>query len=634
MYDELYSLTLDDLRDRSLWETRQQLFYDLRHHGVRRKSKPWPGASDAHFPLSDTIISNLKPYYVQQLFALDVVATFVSLRDQNTAVTTAASQWFDYKLKQSSNLQTEIISAIDAMLVSGRGILKTTYDFDKNGLRFESVDPMHLIVPNTCKDLKSADRFTHVQQYTPESYRRQTNFNQDEDFIARITGGNNETAGDNTRRGSEDIREGITEGYERQIIVWETYVQNDDGTWTVHTYSPSDPSTPVRPSMEIPFDHGQPPFTSFAYEIKDPGWYSPRGVVEQVAVFETALTKLLNEKNDCMSLYNRPLFRSSRSLPNTSNLRFVPGQILPEDIQPIPMPSPPISFDQHMVLYRELAQQRVSTPDFGIAQSLDRTDRRTATEVNAIGNLFSQSADLRMRTFRMFLSDLYEQCWSLLTQYDSTSLNYFYLDTLQQVPQEAIHSQYNITPSGSADGVNKQWHYQKAIGRMQMFSQDPFINQLELRRSVLEADDSGLVKRLLTDPNTKAADQAEEQAIELSVMKIGFPAAVKPTDDHATHVRTMLDYMALKAGQGAQADPVELQRIQEHIAQHMAAFAEQDSKAARQLAAEVQELSNAVNQASQNAVPPQPAATQSGEPQLDEGGSPGAPELLSQPTGG
>lgn len=49
-YSELFSLTMDDLQDRSLWETRQQMYYDLRHHGLRRKSKPWPGASDAHFP--------------------------------------------------------------------------------------------------------------------------------------------------------------------------------------------------------------------------------------------------------------------------------------------------------------------------------------------------------------------------------------------------------------------------------------------------------------------------------------------------------------------------------------------------------------------------------------------------------
>ena len=632
-YSELFSLTMDDLQDRSLWETRQQMYYDLRHHGLRRKSKPWPGASDAHFPLSDTIISNLKPYYVQQLFALDTVASFVSLRDQNTALTTAASQWFDYKLKQKSNLQEEIISAIDAMLVSGRGILKTTYDLDAMRLKFESVDPMHLIVPHTCKTLDMADRFTHVQHYTPESYRRQAGFNQDANFLKSITGGYTAEAGDDNRRQMQLQREGITESYERQVIVWETYVQNDDGEWEIYTYSPHNLEEPVRAPMKVPYDHGLPPFISFQYEIKDPGWYSPRGVIELVAVFETALSKLLNEKNDAMTLYNRPLFRSSRSLPNTSNLRFTPGQILPEDIAPIPMPQPPISFDTHMVLYRELAQQRVSTPDFGISQSLEKHERRTATEISAIGNLFSQSADLRMRTFRMQLSKLYEQCWSLLNQFDETSLNYFYLETLQSVPQEAIHQDYEIIPSGSADGVNKTFHYQKALGRFQMFAQDPFVDQMELRKSVLEADDSGLVKRLLVDPNVKAADAAEEQAIELGIMRIGFPAQVKPTDDHPTHVRTMLDYLALKSSQNADTDPVELQRIQEHLGQHMAMFQEQDGKAAKQLAMEVAELSNAVNQQNQAGVAPQQDAAQIEQPNMDQTGSGAVASVPQQPAG-
>lgn len=632
-YSELYSLTVEDLADRSVWETRQQMYYDLRHHGLRRKSKPWPGASDAHFPLSDTIISNLKPYYVQQLFALDTVASFVSLKDQNTALTTAAAQWFDYKLKQKSNLQDEIISAIDAMLVSGRGILKTTYDFDHKKIKFESVDPMHLIVPNQCRSLETADRFTHIQHYTPESYRRQVGFNQDEDFVKTITGGYSSQAGDDTRRQSQTVREGITDAHERQIIVWETYCQNDDSEWEIYTYSPQNPDEPVRPPMRIPYDHGLPPFISFQYEVKDPGWYSPRGVVELVAVFETALSKLLNEKNDAMTLYNRPLFRSSRSLPNTSNLRFTPGQILPEDIAPIPMPSPPISFDTHMVLYRDLAQQRVSTPDFGISQSLDKQERRTATEISAIGNLFSQSADLRMRTFRMQLSKLYEQCWSLLNQFDGSSLNYFYLETLEQVPQEAIHQEYEIIPSGSADGVNKTFHYQKALGRFQMFAQDPFVNQLELRKSVLEADDSGLVKRLLVDPNFKAADAAEEQAVELGIMRIGFPAQVKATDDHAVHVRTMLDYMALKSSQNAETDPVEIQRIQEHLGQHMAMFQEQDGKAAQALAQEVAELSNALNQPTQDTMAPQQNGPQDIQPGMDTGGGETPGTISQQPIG-
>ena len=632
-YSDLYAKSSQDLQDRSQWETRQRQFYEMRHHGLRRKTKPWPGASDAHFPLSDTIITNLKPYYVQQLFALDTVASFVSLQQQQASLTTAASQWMDYKLKHRSNLQTEIISTIDTMLLTGRGILKVTYDLDRSQLNFDNVDPMHLIVPSYCKDIETADRITHIQHYSPDSYRRKAGFNQDEDFISRVTGGSANDRGDHNRHQIAKQREGVIDTDKDTIVVWETYVQNDDKTWTIYTYCPHDLEFDVRPPMEVPYDHGKPPFVSCQYEHKDAGWYSPRGVTELVAVFEASLSKLLNEKNDTMSLYNRPLFRSTRALPNTANLRFQPGQILPEDIQPIPMPSPPISFDQHMILHREMAQQRVSTPDFGIAQTLDQNQRRTATEISAIGNLFTQSADLRMRTFRLFLGDLYRQCWSLLTQFDRSSLNYYYLDTLEQIPQSALHQNYDITPSGSADGVNKQFHFQKAVARFQMFVNDPHINQVELRRSVLEADDSGLVKRLLTDPGIEIANQAEDQAVELSVMRLGFPAQVKPSDDHATHVRTMLDYLALKRAQNAPTDPMELQRIQEHIGMHMEQFRQQDGKAAQQLTMEIQEISDAINQTSEVGLPTDANGAGGAVPGMDPTGSGAAAAIPSQPIG-
>ena len=156
---------------------------------------------------------------------------------------------------------------------------------------------------------------------------------------------------------------------------------------------------------------------------------------------------------------------------------------------------------------------------------------------------------------------------------------------------------------------------------------------MELRKSVLEADDSGLVKRLLVDPNVKAADAAEEQAIELGIMRIGFPAQVKPTDDHPTHVRTMLDYLALKSSQNADTDPVELQRIQEHLGQHMAMFQEQDGKAAKQLAMEVAELSNAVNQQNQAGVAPQQDAAQIEQPNMDQAGGGAVASVPQQPAG-
>ena len=77
--------------------------------------------------------------------------------------------------------------------------------------------------------------------------------------------------------------------------------------------------------MKIPYNHGKPPFVAFPYEVKDPGYYSSRGVVEQVAVFESELCKLLNSKNDCMTMYNRPLYRHSQRDPKCRQLENYAG---------------------------------------------------------------------------------------------------------------------------------------------------------------------------------------------------------------------------------------------------------------------------------------------------------------------
>lgn len=163
-----------------------------------------------------------------------------------------------------------------------------------------------------------------------------------------------------------------------------------------------------------------------------------------------------------------------------------------------------------------------------------------------------------------------------------------------------------------------------------MFAQDPFIDQGELRKSVLEADDSSLVKRLLVDPQQKASDQAEDQAMELMIMKDGFPAAVSRADDHQAHVRTMLDYIALKSGQGEELDQLFMQRLQEHIQAHLAIFQEDDAKGARQLANEVKELSDAANQAAKGSMEANQSPGLPPERGMEQAGSGGAPIIPGQ----
>ena len=596
--EKLNADVLQDLADRSVWDTRQRMFYEMRHHGLRRKSKPWPGASDVHFPLVDTTISELKPAYFQQLFATDLIAQFIPTTPQVAEYTTAAAQWFDHRIKQKTNLETEVLSAVDAMLMCGTGILKVLWDYSSKRLKFYTVDPQHFVVPAWTRDIADADRICHISVYSVDAYKRQKHLKQDAETVKLITGSYSEDSGGSDTDYVKYEREGLTLPDTDQIIVWEVYHRcPKSGQWLICTYSPTSPDLDLRPPMKIPYNHGKPPFIAFNYEIKDPGFYSSRGVVELQAIFEAELTKLMNEKNDAMTVFNRPLFRAERDMPNSGNLRMTPGSILPYGIQPVAQQSPPISFDQQMNIMREIAQNRVSTPDFGLTQTLQNSERRTATEIQAIGGLYQQSSDLRMRIFRIALGNLYRMSWSILLQYDKTSLDYWYLDTAEQIPQEALHEQYGIQPTGSADGVNKQLLMQKAITRFQMFANDPYIDQGQLRKTILESDDATLVKRLYIDPMLTQSTQAEDQANEITFLRLGFPALVKDSDDHLVHIQTVMAYITNRADTGAPPEPAEGQFLEQHIGEHLEKLKEADSKTGRQVEQELKNLFAQMQQA-------------------------------------
>jgi hypothetical protein len=596
--EKLNADVLQDLADRSVWDTRQRMFYEMRHHGLRRKSKPWPGASDVHFPLVDTTISELKPAYFQQLFATDLIAQFIPTTPQVAEYTTAAAQWFDHRIKQKTNLETEVLSAVDAMLMCGTGILKVLWDYSSKRLKYYTVDPQHFVVPAWTRDIADADRICHISVYSVDAYKRQKHLKQDAETVKLITGSYSEDSGGSDTDYVKYEREGLTLPDTDQIIVWEVYHRcPDNGQWLICTYSPTSPDIDLRPPMKIPYNHGKPPFIAFNYEIKDPGFYSSRGVVELQAIFEAELTKLMNEKNDAMTVFNRPLFRAERDMPNSGNLRMTPGSILPYGIQPVAQQSPPISFDQQMNIMREIAQNRVSTPDFGLTQTLQNSERRTATEIQAIGGLYQQSSDLRMRIFRIALGNLYRMSWSILLQYDKTSLDYWYLDTAEQIPQEALHEQYGIQPTGSADGVNKQLLMQKAITRFQMFANDPYIDQGQLRKTILESDDATLVKRLYIDPMLTQSTQAEDQANEITFLRLGFPALVKDSDDHLVHIQTVMAYITNRADTGAPPEPAEGQFLEQHIGEHLEKLKEADPKTGRQVEQELKNLFAQMQQA-------------------------------------
>lgn len=583
---ELIAAVRDDIKNRRVWADRQAVWYQMRRDGLRRKVKPFPGAADMHFPLVDTVIEKFKPFYINQLFATDRLADFISKDPQMSEQVEQAAWWFDYKLKHKSNLEKEIAYVFDGLLQNGRGIVKITWDTDKKQVRFDSVEPIYLIVPADTDELQNADRIVHVYHLSPWKYKNgpgAENRKQDEDFIKRITGGKADNEANNIEN-TKRIREGITHtSIPDTIIVWEIYQRTKDG-WEVTTISPYADQDPIRDTYGLPYKHGQAPFVDFTMEETDKSYYSPRGVTEILASFESSLCKMWNEKHDAMSYYNRPLFYADRDIPNAGNIRMRPGDILPFKISPVDRGAPPMSWDQEMVSTRMVAEQRIAVPDFGTGQQINTSERKTATEVEQISATMNTIVDMRSRMTRRQLGALYNQAWSLLNQYDD-DLQYLQKAELKSADKATFEAVLTIQPNGSSDSWNQMGRLKKAVNRFQMFAGSPFVDQGELTKSILELDEPGLVQKVYRDPGTAQQDQVKRIMLAIPSLEDGMAVPIDPSDDNDVQGNFLVEYLAREAKQGKQLTPEGQQALSARLKGHIEALSKSNPKAAHALQA-------------------------------------------------
>lgn len=595
MSREIYDLVLQDLSDRKTWEDRQRLWYDMRHNGIRRRTKPFPGAADLHYPLADGQIDKLKPFYFAQIFGSEQIAAFVSKKQQMAEATASAAQWYHYQMLQHTNFFRESLSGIDNMLMAGNALLMFWWDEYEQQLVFDAIDPVFAVLPPGTVEIQKADRFTRILQMTESAYKRREDYDQDDALIKRIKG--KEPTGSPSKQEEKYNREGITFGQnDDQIVLHETWEHTKSG-WRVHTYSPMSPDTEIKPSYQCTYKMGGKsflPVVDFPMEVKDKGYYASRGIPERVAAFEAYICRTWNEKADAMTFLNRPLFTHEGSTINLNNVRLIPGQVVGNKLSAVQMPTPPVSFDIEMQSTRQAAEYLVAMPDFGLGGRQAGKKDATATEVNAIGNIMQMSTDLRARIFRQALSNLYRMTWAVLREKKQQDLTYFFADEMQQAPAEALHDEYLIEPDGSPDSWNKPQRMQRAVARFQMFKGSPFVDQGKLTKSVLQEDDPRVARDLYVDPQTTAADQQEDQAMELGILEMGFPARVKPSDDDAIHLDTTMGRVEMMLKTGQEITPVAWQRMNEHMMGHVQQMQTRDPKRAKQYMAKIQRVQQAM----------------------------------------
>lgn len=598
---DLHKKVQDALRDRLTWENKQAVFYAMRNGGLRRMRPPFPGAADQHDPIVDGAIEKTKPFFFNQLFTGKKLADFTCSDDSIQSFTDSAADYFDWKLKECSNLIRSIISTSDTMLVRGIGIIKVTWDDDAGEVNFEAVDPLFFIVPSGGEGPDVDDWFCHVKKMSVAKYRNAGCYDISEDTIQKVRGGpiNSEQS-----EQEKQWREGVNFTEDKEtVLLWELWEKTRDG-WVIHEYCPRVPNLNIRSPRKSPFKFkGKPfqPFVGFVFEIKDRGWYSSRGLGERLGPFETAACKWWNAKCDAMSFWTVPMFlQTGEGVPNVGNVSFRPGEVLPRGLQPAQMPPIPMSLDEEMSQIKMRSEQYIALPEAGLVsdptQGARQGGKATATQVNYHAQVQSTVTDMRGIIFRLALSDVYWRAWAILCDRDKDGIAEYCGTQANLLPIEAMLNRTRVKPCGLVEDWNRQNTLTKAAQRFQALNNDPLIDQSELRKDFLNADDGRLVERLLVQNGQSQQDEAEDEAVEIGVLMNGFPVQAKPKEDHLTRIKVIFGKIQQLDALGHPFDPLTLKMLQDHLMQHVQLLAQQNPQAAKQVMQQISGLTRSNSQ--------------------------------------
>jgi hypothetical protein len=621
---DLFRRGYDVLSSRQRWEDRQRLWYLMRHQGIRRKNKPFPTAADLHLAIIDEMVTKLKPFTMAQLTGQDRLVTFCSRRQQLAETTDAAAEFFSYEIKERSNLLDIMETVVDTLWLRGRGIVKSYVD-PYNGYRLihENVDPLFLLMNDVYNDFEDADEWIHVRQIPVMTFKRDrrwcADFRADDgeingDTMKKLSGGadaanrlhdvvervRGERGRDFDRiQSDKEYREGVTHSASNDtIIVWEHYVRTVGGIM-VYPYCPLAMDVVIRKPYGVPYKVDgkvSANFFSFTAEVKDEGWYSPRGMGDKLSDMEIYASKLWNAKADAITFFNTPMLTSENPIANPANYRQVPGEYIPGNVRAVQYGTPAISFDQEIAFARGEAEQRAQMPDLGLQKpnAAHKGEKQTAREVSAKMSLAQVGTNHAGTLFRKQLTKLLRFDWALCLAYRRTDLTYFVSDNLQTLPVQALHDEYLILPGGSTDDWDRSLRLQKAQARLEMLGPLSNTNKDELVRDVLAADDARLVKRILIPTQQKTASEAEDEATEIStMMTTHYPAPVLPGEDHLTRVKVLLQFLTAQGQKGVAVDPLAKQRLGQHLGAHLQYLKQLQPQAYKQVVQMMQQLERA-----------------------------------------
>lgn len=314
-----------------------------------------------------------------------------------------------------------------------------------------------------------------------------------------------------------------------EVCCW--YDVNDDGILEkcIATYPDNDPTAILR-FIELPYDHGQWPYTLIKRELNDEGIYSSRSIGQLDEDFQNGISAALNQSIDNGTIVNTPTIVTRRNtLTNIKNLKFVPGQTIETngpttdyEVRQNMNASQGTLFQQAQYL-KSWADQRTGNITSGLSSSQNLPGAgiqgtKTAKEIGLVEQLGSEVQSLDLQVFQNQMADVYYQIDALYEQFgNDEEVVAVTGQPMQRVSRQEIQGKFNIVPNGKLDNTNPQLRAAKSFKLMQVFLNDPDIRQDELKKLFLMDFDVKLLNRLFKTPQEKqqemmAMQQQQQQA--------------------------------------------------------------------------------------------------------------------------
>jgi len=277
--------------------------------------------------------------------------------------------------------------------------------------------------------------------------------------------------------------------------------------------------------IKYPLDMKCWPYVKVPFEITDNRHYSPRGTVQIQDPLASALNIQENQKINRQTLATTPTLFYAPGKFNPKNMKFIPGQPVQvqfpvsQSVQWMLPPGGDQSYIYEEAALKTWGEEVIGSPDSSASRlNVGGTSRKTATEMTITGNESITTRQLDLEIFQAAFALIYERLWSLWMQYGPEELvSYVSSDGRPQaITKGEMFGSYLFTPGGRFGAQNPVLEAQKAFRRFELFNNDPFIDQYELRRQMLAKEDVRMADALLKSKEQLAQEaQSEMQAQQM-----------------------------------------------------------------------------------------------------------------------